>query len=82
MQSHYEEFATIDSDERRRLLVQPTTTPVTPVLSDQMAVATNSSSRGSIGSVTCHHCGASVQFKTRCFKLHPELRQRSSRPHV
>ncbi|GMP53900.1 hypothetical protein CsSME_00019222 [Camellia sinensis var. sinensis] len=68
MLSFYEAFATIDSDEHRRLS------------SNQMTLAVKCGSRGSTSPVTCHHCGISGHVKARCFKLHPELRRRSSRP--
>ncbi|GMP39225.1 hypothetical protein CsSME_00010151 [Camellia sinensis var. sinensis] len=44
MPSPYEAFATIDSDEHRRRLVQPNPSPLSPVSSDQMALAAKSGS--------------------------------------
>ncbi|GMP42824.1 hypothetical protein CsSME_00012430 [Camellia sinensis var. sinensis] len=79
--SLYEAFATINSDERRTYLVQPNPSPLSPISSNRMALVAKSGSRGSTGPVTCHHCGVSSHVKARCFKLHPELRQCSSRPH-
>ncbi|GMQ01147.1 hypothetical protein CsSME_00047889 [Camellia sinensis var. sinensis] len=81
MPSLYEAFATIDSDERRRRLVQPSVPSIPPVLVDQMALVASFGSWSSSSSITCHHCGAPGHVKARCFKLHPELGQRHSRPH-
>ncbi|GMP88126.1 LOW QUALITY PROTEIN: hypothetical protein CsSME_00040217 [Camellia sinensis var. sinensis] len=59
MPSLYEAFATIDSDEHRRRLVQPNPSPLSPVSSNQMAIVAKSGSQVSTGPITCHHCGAS-----------------------
>ncbi|GMP90911.1 hypothetical protein CsSME_00041834 [Camellia sinensis var. sinensis] len=80
MMSLYEVFVTIDSDECREHLVQPSSHSISLVLSDQMALVAKSGSRGSSGSITCHHCSASEHVKAHCFKLHLELRQCSTHP--
>ena len=70
----YEVFALLDSEERRRRLIQPSSSSVSSV--DQMALAAHSGPRSSTGKIICHHCGAVGHVKARCFKLHPELKPR------
>ncbi|XP_028121530.1 serine carboxypeptidase-like 18 [Camellia sinensis] len=70
----------VESDERRWRLVQPSVPSIPPILVDQMAFVASFGSWSSSSSVTCHHCGAPGHVKARCFKLHPELGQRHSRP--
>ncbi|KAG5544451.1 hypothetical protein RHGRI_017018 [Rhododendron griersonianum] len=80
MPSLYEVFATIDSEERRRRIIQPQgllATPTTSPVNDQMALAANS--RPPSGKIICHHCGDSGHVKARCYKLHPELKPRVTR---
>ncbi|KAG5567467.1 hypothetical protein RHGRI_002876 [Rhododendron griersonianum] len=80
MPSLYEVFATIDSEERRRRIIQPQgllATPTTSPVNDQMALA--ASSRPPSGKIICHHCGDSGHVKARCYKLHPELKPRVTR---
>ncbi|KAG5523985.1 hypothetical protein RHGRI_030852 [Rhododendron griersonianum] len=82
MPSLYEVFATIDSEERRRRIVQPQgllPTPDSSPMTDQMAFAASSSSRPPSGKIICYHCNESGHVKARCFKLHPELKQQFTR---
>lgn len=84
MPSFYEVFATIDSEERSRRLIQPVAPLPSSVLalssvSDQMAFAAKFSSCASSSKVICHHCGAIGHVQARCFKLHPKLKQRFAR---
>ncbi|GMP43573.1 hypothetical protein CsSME_00012888 [Camellia sinensis var. sinensis] len=44
-----------------------------------MALAAKFSSRASSSKVICHHCGTAGHVQARCFKLHPELKQRFTR---
>ncbi|KAF7151027.1 hypothetical protein RHSIM_Rhsim02G0184000 [Rhododendron simsii] len=80
MPSLDEVFATIDSEERRRRIIQPQgllATPTTTSMNDQMAFA--ASSHPLSGKIICHHCGDSGHVKARCYKLHPELKPRVTR---
>ncbi|XP_058187670.1 uncharacterized protein LOC131304445 isoform X2 [Rhododendron vialii] len=80
MPSLYEVFATIDSEEHRRRIIQPQgllATPTISIVNDQMAFA--ASSRPPSGKIICHHCGDSGHVKARCYKLHPELKPRVTR---
>ncbi|XP_059649860.1 uncharacterized protein LOC132295581 [Cornus florida] len=81
MPSLLEAFATVDGEARRHHLIQPSIVPV-PVsepAGDSMAFAANFGSRASGGQIICHHCGGVGHVKARCFKLHPELKQKFSR---
>ncbi|KAF7150351.1 hypothetical protein RHSIM_Rhsim02G0139900 [Rhododendron simsii] len=62
MPSLYEVFATIDSEERRRRIVQPQgllPTPDSSPVTDQMAFVASSSSRPPSGKIICYHCNES-----------------------
>ena len=77
MPSLFEAVAMIDSDEPRRRLIQPPPTVISELILDQMAFAATSGSRPYNRHI-CSHCGAPGYTKDRCFKLHPELREKYS----
>ncbi|XP_059671155.1 uncharacterized protein LOC132316698 [Cornus florida] len=81
MPSLLEAFATVDGEARRHRLIQPSIVPVpmSESVGDSMAFAANFGSRASGGQIICHHCGGVGHVKARCFKLHPELKQKLSR---
>ncbi|XP_058190876.1 uncharacterized protein LOC131308072 [Rhododendron vialii] len=82
MPSLYEVFATIDSEDRCRNIVQPQgllPTPDSSPMTDQMAFAASSSSHPPSRKIICYHWNESGHVKDRCFKLHPELKQHFTR---
>ncbi|GFY83363.1 hypothetical protein Acr_03g0001370 [Actinidia rufa] len=75
-------FAIIDGDERRRHLIQasPAISPGSTPIADQMAFAAfGSGPRSSGGKPICSYCGNLGHIRKRCFKLHPELKETSSK---
>ncbi|GMP80676.1 hypothetical protein CsSME_00035691 [Camellia sinensis var. sinensis] len=84
MPSLYEAFTIIDSDECRRRLVQPVSSPVPepPASFDQMAFVANSRSRPFARKVIYHYCRESGHVKAHCFKLNPKLKHRFSHANL
>ncbi|GFY90741.1 hypothetical protein Acr_07g0009380 [Actinidia rufa] len=81
--SLYEAFAIIDGDERRRRLIQvSSTTSSGPLpIADQMAFAafSGSSPRYSGGRPICSYYENTGHIREQCFKLHPKLREQFSK---
>ncbi|GFZ10995.1 hypothetical protein Acr_22g0003930 [Actinidia rufa] len=79
--SLHDALAIIDGDRHRRRLIQasPAISPGPIPIADQMAFAASGSGpRSSGGRLICSYCG-DTDIRERCFKLHPELRGKSSK---